>query len=103
MPTETIIERAYTLIQMNRTSEVRPLLAELFKANAKDAEAWALAAEIAPTPETREQALRKVTDLSADNRLAEWAITELSRMKGIAVNVKRMAPPLPSVPESWEG
>jgi len=103
MPTETLIERAYTLIHRDRVEEARPVLAELFKANQNDAEAWALAAEIAPTEATREEALRKVADLSADNRLTEWAINELSRLKGLTSGGARKEPPLPSVPDSWGG
>ena len=101
MPTETLIERAYTLIQMNRVDEARPVLTELFKVNQNDSEAWALAAEIAPTAGTREEALRKVADMSTDTGLTEWAITELSRLKGMATTTARSAPPLPSVADSW--
>jgi len=103
MPTETLIERAYTLVHRDRAEEARPVLAELFRANPNDAEAWALAAEIAPTDSTREEALRKVADFSADNRLTEWAINELSRLKGMAASGSRTEPPLPSVADSWGG
>ncbi len=103
MPTETIIERVYTLIHRNRIEEARPLLTELFGANPNDAEAWALAAEIAPTEPTREEALRKVADLSTDNKLTEWAINELSLLKGLGAAGAHSEPPLPSVPDSWGG
>jgi tetratricopeptide repeat protein len=101
MPTETLIERAYTLVHRDRPDEARPVLGELFRANANDAEAWALMAEIAPTEATREEALRKVADFSADNRLTEWAINELSRLKGLGGSGPRKEPPLPSVADSW--
>lgn len=91
------------LIDTNRQAEARQALNSLGTPDLRDPLMWALAAQLAPSAETRENALRKTFENSDSVALADWALGEIDLLakQGAARPVGR--PPLAQAAETPSG
>lgn len=78
---DSLSEQVSTLVEQGRIGEARRLLAGILQQDPKNAQAWAMMADLVDNPQYEAECLRRVTRITDDAHLQEWAAARLARLE----------------------